>query len=80
MRLSAFGVVVRYGPFSLEKVDLVPCGFSDLAASGCCQGEELQGVDSSLVGAGGFNGSESVADLVVGKGFVVFRTVLIFGR
>ena len=37
--------------------------------------EELQGVDSSRVGPGGFNGSDSVPDLAGGKGFVVFRTV-----
>ena len=50
MRATGFGTFSGNLPYVRVEVDLVPCGVSDFAASGCCESKDFEGGDGCPMG------------------------------
>ena len=65
MRATGFGSVAGNFPCVCGEVDLVPCGVSDFAASGGCQGQDLERGDGRPMSLRCFDGFDGSADVAV---------------
>ena len=78
MGATGFGSFAGYFPCVRGEVDFVPCGVSDFAASGCCQGKDFEGGDGCPMGVGRFDGFDGGADVAVVQGSHVVALGAVF--